>query len=298
VEDHLKKISKKEPIRKKSVIVTSPFSQTAQRILHYDIMEDIEQRVSEATIGQLLKDNPKYRKVLANLLKTKRKRRLPKIFSDVKLIEEDEDWGAPEIDIKIEGCLIKRVPLDRGSGVNVMTKQTATDLAYTSFESTPKILRMANQEEVVPLGKISWVLTRLGELEYALNYVVIKLPIPSVFPILLGRPWLYKAGVLEDWKNKEFRIEQVWIPWGIPQEESTATPPEYTPGSEDLTDEENLSDCWMVVNALKTITKEDFGFHSLENDYIVIEEWDPEDNLDTNPEDNPEDGDRRSQRLG
>jgi hypothetical protein len=52
-------------------------------------MEDIEKRVSEATIGQLLNDNPKYRKVLAYSLKTKRKIRLPKTFSNVKLIEED-----------------------------------------------------------------------------------------------------------------------------------------------------------------------------------------------------------------
>jgi hypothetical protein len=77
-------------------------------------MEDIEKRVSKATIGQLLKDNPKYRKVLADSLKTKRKRRLPKTFSDVKLIEEDEDWGALEIDIEIKGCLMKRVPVDGG----------------------------------------------------------------------------------------------------------------------------------------------------------------------------------------
>jgi hypothetical protein len=175
--------------------------------------------------------------------------------------------------------------VDGGSGVNVMTEQTAIDLGYTSFDFTPKIFKMANQEEVVPLGKISRVLTRLDELEYALNYVVIKLLLPSVFPILLGRPWLYKAGVLEDWKKKEFRIGQVQIPWRISQGESTATPPEYTSGSENLTDEENLSNYWMVVNALKTVTVEDFGFHSLENDYVVIEEWHAKNNPDTNPED-------------
>jgi hypothetical protein len=162
-----------------------------------------------------------------------------------------------------------------------MTEQRATDLGYTSFKSTPKILWMANQEEVIPLGKLSWVLTRLGELEYALSYVLIKLPIPLIFPILLGRPWLYKAGVLEDWKKKEFCIGSVRTPWGISQGESTATPSEYTSGSEDLIDEENFSDCWMVVNALKTVTEENLGFHSPENDYVVIEEWDP----DNNPED-------------
>jgi hypothetical protein len=34
----------------------------------------------------------------------------------------------------------------------------------------------------------------------------------------------------------------------------------------------------MVVNALKTIIEEDFQFHSPKNDYVVIEEWIPEDN--------------------
>jgi hypothetical protein len=164
VENHIQQISKEEPIKKKILIVASLFSQTAQRNLHYDIMEDIEKRFLEATIGHLLKDNPKYRKVLADSLKTKRKRRLPKTFSDVKLVEEDKDLGALEIKIEIEGCLIKRVLVDGGSGVNVMTEQTATDLGYTCFESTPKILIMANQEKVVPFGKISRVLTRLDEL--------------------------------------------------------------------------------------------------------------------------------------
>ena len=141
---------------------------------------------------------------------------------------------------------------------------------------------------MIPLGKISRVLTRLGELEWALNYVVIKLPIPSVFPILLGRPWLYKAGVSEDWKKKEFRIGTIRIPWGVSQEESTATPPEYTSGGEDLTDDKNFSECWIVVNALKTVTEEDFGFYRPEESYVIIEELDPETNPDHNPEDNPE----------
>ena len=116
VEDHLREIMKEKPVQKKSVIVTNPFSQTAQRNLHYDIMEDIEKGMSEATIGQLLNDNPKYRKVLADSLKVKR-RRLPTIFTDVKLIggEEDKHWGALEIDIEIEGCLIKRCPIDQES---------------------------------------------------------------------------------------------------------------------------------------------------------------------------------------
>ena len=126
--------------------------------------------------------------------------------------------------------MITRVPVDGGSGVNVMMEQTASDLGYTKFEPTPKILRMANQEEIIPVGKLSQIVTKMGELEYKLNFVVIRLPIPSTFQVLLGRLWLYKVGVLEDWKKKEFHIGSVRIPWNTPtyQGETTATSTGYT----------------------------------------------------------------------
>ncbi|CAM6102374.1 unnamed protein product [Calypogeia fissa] len=202
-------------------------------------MQDIEKRLAEVTIGQLLRDNPKYPKQVMDALKTKRKKRLPPTISEVRYTEV-EDWGAPEIDTEIEGCLITRVPVDGGSGVNVMMEQTAADLGYTTFEPTPKILRMANQEEVVPVGKLSQVLTRIGELEYKLNFVVIRLPIPTTFQVLLGRPWLYKAGLLEDWKKREFRIGSVRIPWGLPayQGETTASSMCYTTESDEANEEE------------------------------------------------------------
>jgi hypothetical protein len=53
----------------------------------------------------------------------------------------------------------------------------------------------------------------------------------------------------------------------------------------------------MVVNALKTVTEKDFGFHSPENHYVIIEEWDPENNPDCNPEDNPEDAEEAKEWI-
>ena len=38
-------------------------------------------------------------------VKTIRKRRLPRTISDVRFTEV-EDWGAPEIDTEIDGCMI------------------------------------------------------------------------------------------------------------------------------------------------------------------------------------------------
>ena len=116
--------------------------------LHYNIMQDIQKRLAGVTIGQLLKDSPKYRKQVMDAVKIRRRKKLPSTIADVRLTEV-EDWGAPEIDTKIDGCMITRVPVDGGSGVNVMLEQTASDLGYTEFEPTPKILlRMANQQEV------------------------------------------------------------------------------------------------------------------------------------------------------
>jgi hypothetical protein len=195
-------------------------------------------------------------------------------MTDMKLIEEEEDWGAPQIDLEIGGCLIKKVLVDGGAGVNMMTEQTATDLGYTSFEPTPKILRMANQVEVIPLGKLSGILTRMGELEYLLNYVVIKLPTPSVFPVLLGRPWLYKAGVLEDWRKREFRIGKIQIPWEDSDYlgETTGTSPEYTSTDEDLQEESEYSDCWVIVDVVKRLTEEECGFHNPAKEWVVVED--------------------------
>ena len=160
-------------------------------------------------------------------------------------------------------------------GVNVMLEQTANDLGFTELEPTPKILRMANQQEVIPVGKLSQVLTRMGDLEYRMNYVVIRLPIQSSFQVLLGRPWLYKAGVLEDWKRKEFRIGSVRIPWKLPKYkgETISETDGYTDPLDADEDEGEGSDCWMVVNAFKTTTEGQLGFPEPEEEQVEVKEF-------------------------
>jgi hypothetical protein len=44
-------------------------------------MEDIEKQLAGVTFGQLLKDNPKYGKVVSEAMKTRRKKRLPATLS-------------------------------------------------------------------------------------------------------------------------------------------------------------------------------------------------------------------------
>ena len=96
-----------------------------------------------------------------------------------------------------------------------MLESTAFDLGYTTFEETDQILRMADQSRVVPAGRLSQIPTRIGQVTYLQNFVIIRVGTGRPFPMLLGRPWLYSAKVLVDWGAKEFIVGKppMRIPW-------------------------------------------------------------------------------------
>lgn len=56
-----------------------------------------------------------------------------------------EDRGLLELDVVIEGCLVKKVFIDSGSGVNFMTEEIIYGLGFKEFEFIRKIFRMADQ---------------------------------------------------------------------------------------------------------------------------------------------------------
>ena len=101
---------------------------------------------------------------------------------------EIEDYGAPEIVVEVEGCIIPKVPVDGGSNVNLMLEDTAFDLGYTLLEETNQILRMADQSRVISARRLSQVPTWIGEVTYLQNFVIIRVSAGKPFPMLLGRP--------------------------------------------------------------------------------------------------------------
>ena len=105
----------------------------------YDIIQDIKEQKANATIGQLLHDNPNYQKLIREEWSKKRRRkfRLPAVAVNFAQVE---DYGAPELVVEVDGCTIPKVPVDGGSGVNLMLESTAFDLRYTTFEETDQIL--------------------------------------------------------------------------------------------------------------------------------------------------------------
>ena len=93
----------------------------------YDIIQDIKEQKANATIGQLLHDNPNYQKLVREEWPKKRRRkfRLPAVAVNFAHVE---DYGAPELVVEVDGCTIPKVLVDGGSGVNLMLESTAFDL--------------------------------------------------------------------------------------------------------------------------------------------------------------------------
>ncbi|CAM6121328.1 unnamed protein product [Calypogeia fissa] len=170
----------------------------------YDIKLDLWNCPVTATLGQLLKDNPQYRKQVKDMVVGKRKRRLPKVGTTADVMTIYEDLGAPKISIQISGCALSYVPVDEGSEVNLMIEAVAFELGFEVFEPTARTLRMADGAKVIPIGILTQVITLIGGKEFHLNYLVMRPSRPSPFPVLLGRPWLYGAQVVGDWGKKEF----------------------------------------------------------------------------------------------
>ena len=232
----------------------------ALHVDEYNIIEDIKSQKANVTIGQLHHDNINYQRVIRNAWRKKqrKKTRLPSVATNFLQVE---DQGAPELTVVVKGCTISRVPVDGGSGVNLMLEDTAFDLGYTTFEATNQVLRMADQSRVHPIGRLSQVPTVIGEVTYLLNYVVIRVSSGKPFPMLLGRPWLYMAGVLVDWGAQEFVMgkNRQRIPWKVDsyQGETSESDGYTTDWSDPEEGEESLS---YFVEPFIESTEADFEF--------------------------------------
>ena len=138
---------------------------------------------------------------------------------------------------------------------------TTFDLRFTSFEATNQVLQMADQSRVLPLGCLSQVPTEIGEVTYLLNYVVIRVNYGRPFPMILGQPWLYMAGVLVDWGAQEFVLGKTRqkLPWKLDnyQGETNESDRYTTDWSDPEEEEEALS---YFIKPLVKNTEADFEF--------------------------------------
>jgi len=229
------------------------------------------------TIGAVVKDSALYRRQLRPLV-TGRKRKYKLPSTTIHRVEHGvEDLGAPDIEVQVAGCLVRKVLVDGGSGVNIMIADTARALGFTKFAPTPRILRMADQSKVIPLGILENISVIIGDKPFRVNFIIIEPSTPSTYPMLLGRPWLYQARVKTSWGEKTFTFgnPKTSITWEtiVHQGETMSSDSGYTSGSSESTIDSQWLDSavnYVEVDAgqedcdISTLFLEDPTIHNLD----------------------------------
>src|SRR5450759_2116560 len=243
----------------------------------YDILKNVSQLKADVTIGELVKDNALYRRQLRPLV-TGRKRKYKLPPTNIHRVEQEkEDLGPPDIEVQIAGCLVRKVPVGGGSSANIMIADTARALGFKKFEPTPKVLRMADQTRVTPVGALANISVIIGDRPFRVNFIVIEPPTPSTYPLLLGRPWLYQARVKTSWGDKTFTFgnPKTTITWEtiVHQGETMSSDSGYTSGSSESTIDSQWLDStvnYVEVDAgqedceISTLFPEDPTIHNLD----------------------------------
>jgi len=166
----------------------------------YDVLKNLDNIQPQITMKLLLAISPKCQSELNVSLIRKR-------IKPIEIYEISIDPGAPTVDVMIDKSLIPKVQIDNGSSVNLMTFEIMEELGLKTINSTPIILRMADQRRVLPMGLLAQIDTTIAGIDYKIDYIVFKLTESiSSYPILLGRPWLYLAKVKDDWEKETLSI--------------------------------------------------------------------------------------------
>ena len=122
---------------------TPVFIEPEQKVDDYNIIHDIKDQKANITIGQVLHDNTNYQKLIRDAWIKRKKRRFKLPLVAINFLQV-KDYCASKLTVEVDGCSVPKVPVDGGSGINLMLEDIAFDLEYTSFEATNQVLRMAD----------------------------------------------------------------------------------------------------------------------------------------------------------
>jgi hypothetical protein len=112
------------------------------------------------------------------------------------------------LNAQIAGYYIDYVVLDLGSEVNVMTKQTSALMGKPKLIYSPIRLRMANQQAVIPFGRLEHVLVDIDGVRMFADFEVIEIVDDRCsYPALLGIDWTFNNSTVADLKKRLMTFE-------------------------------------------------------------------------------------------
>src|SRR5450759_4212272 len=125
---------------------------------------------------------------------------------------------------------------------------------------------MADQSRVIPIGKLANLSVVIGDKPFRLDFIVIDPSTPSTYPMLLCRPWLYKARVQTSWGKKTFTFgsPKTTILWETVDHEgeTSSTDSGYTSDDNNST----ISCCWSEMENQDEFLKGSY-YWSMSEDY-------------------------------
>ena len=134
---------------------------------------------------------------------------------------------------------------DGGSGVNVISEATGTNLGLLDLESCPFHLRMADMSAVCPLGLLPKLPIRFDREMFEILAVVLWLSEQGSYPLLLRWPSLMAATIKQDWTKDRLPFRRGSRKIRIPTTTSQRPPQALTPI------------CGEAVNFVEGLTEEE-----------------------------------------
>jgi hypothetical protein len=127
--------------------------------------------------------------LLSILREYKEDQRSVKILCQLSQERHTNDFD-PQVDLEIDGHMIKEVVVDFGSQVNILPRETWIRLGKPLLQPTMNFLKLADQRFIEPIGTLKSVITSIMGIPMRVDFEVINLVegIPS-YPALVDRPW-------------------------------------------------------------------------------------------------------------
>ncbi|XP_068317061.1 uncharacterized protein [Pyrus communis] len=152
-----------------------------------------------------IKQVPKYAKFLKELCTNKRR------FNDQETVALSEevsavlqrklppklkDAGSFTIPCVIGGKEFGRALCDLGASINLMPYSVYESLNLGDLKETKVVIQLADRSNRYPKGLLEDVLVQVNELIFPADFLVLEMehdPMPTAFPLILGRPFLRMA---------------------------------------------------------------------------------------------------------
>jgi hypothetical protein len=176
----------------------------------FDVLDELKNVYIKIPLLQAIKDIPIYTKAIKELcLKKPTKKRfdsqtihvignLAGLMTNTISMEKYVDPGIPRVTTIINNIPIPNTLIDLGAAINVMTLETMKTLQLTNLQFTPIVLELADRSKIIPEGILEDITVSLDSWEYPVDFIVLQ-PKSNLggHPIILGRPWLATAELLD-----------------------------------------------------------------------------------------------------